>query len=191
MTGVDVRAARPEDAGAIARIHISTWQVAYAHVFPAEGLHRLSDGLDRRIGFWRGIIESPPLRSRTLVADVDDVTVGFASVGPTREDDLDPEHAGELYAIYVLPEAWRKGAGQALMAELLGSLRAEGLREAMLWVLEDNPRTRRFYELAGWRTDGVVRSETFLDTEVREVRYRIALAHRAESVDAQAVRSPG
>lgn len=188
---MEVRAARPEDAGAIARIHIRTWQVAYAHVFPAEGLDQLSDGLDRRIGFWRGIIESPPPRSRTLVADVDDVVVGFASVGPTREDDLDPENAGELYAIYVSPEAWGKGAGQALMAELLASLRDEGFREAMLWVLEDNPRTRRFYEQAGWRTDGVVRSETFLETQVREVRYRIALAHSAGSDDAQAVRSPG
>ena len=45
----------------------------------------------------------------------------------------------------------------------------------MLWVLDDNPRARRFYELAGWRLDGGVKEDTF-DTLVREVRYRIAVA---------------
>jgi len=61
------------------------------------------------------------------------------------------------------------------MRELLERLQHERFREAMLWVLEDNPRTRRFYERAGWRLDGAVREETILDTSVREVRYRIAL----------------
>jgi RimJ/RimL family protein N-acetyltransferase len=44
-----------------------------------------------------------------------------------------------------------------------------------LWVLEDNPRARRFYEAAGWSTDGRTKEDEFLDTRVREVRYRIAL----------------
>lgn len=171
---MEVRPARPDDAGAIARIHVSTWQAAYHHIFPAEGLDRLADDLDRRMEFWRGFIESQATRAHALVCVDDERIVGFANVGPTRDADLDPEHVGELYAIYVLPDAWGGGAGRALMAELLALLRGDGFREAMLWVLEDNPRTRRFYELAGWRADGVVKSDTFLDTSVREVRYRIS-----------------
>ena len=46
---------------------------------------------------------------------------------------------------------------------------------AALWVLEDNPRTRRFYELAGWSCDGGSKDEEWLGTSVREVRYRINL----------------
>jgi hypothetical protein len=42
-------------------------------------------------------------------------------------------------------------------------------------VLEDNPRTRRFYEEAGWRLDSEPREHTFLDTSVTVVRYRIGL----------------
>jgi L-amino acid N-acyltransferase YncA len=61
-----------------------------------------------------------------------------------------------------------------LMAATLTRLRASGFREAILWVLEDNPRTRRFYELAGWREDGGFQEEERLGTLVREVRYRIA-----------------
>jgi hypothetical protein len=42
-------------------------------------------------------------------------------------------------------------------------------------VLEDNPRTRRFYELAGWHADGAAKEEEWLGTTIREVRYRIDL----------------
>jgi hypothetical protein len=61
------------------------------------------------------------------------------------------------------------------MAETFARLRGEGFREAILWVLEDNPRTRRFYERAGWQADGGSQEEEWLGTTVREVRYRIGL----------------
>ncbi len=61
------------------------------------------------------------------------------------------------------------------MDESLRQLRGEGFGEAVLWVLEDNPRTRRFYELAGWHADGGVKDEEVLETSVREIRYRITL----------------
>jgi hypothetical protein len=61
------------------------------------------------------------------------------------------------------------------MSETLARLRGEGFPEAILWVLEDNPRTRRFYELAGWRADGGAKEEEWLGTSIREVRYRIDL----------------
>ena len=97
--------------------------------------------------------------------------VGFAHLGASREN----ANEGELYAIYVVPGAWGRGAGRALMEETLARLRTDGFQEAVLWVLEDNPRTRRFYELAGWRTDGGSKNEEWLGTRVDEVRYRISL----------------
>ena len=42
-------------------------------------------------------------------------------------------------------------------------------------VVEENPRARRFYEHAGWTADGGVKDEEWLETHVREVRYRITL----------------
>src|SRR5206468_10792889 len=32
-TAVEIRRARPEDAAAVAEVHVRTWQVAYEHVF--------------------------------------------------------------------------------------------------------------------------------------------------------------
>jgi ribosomal protein S18 acetylase RimI-like enzyme len=99
--------------------------------------------------------------------------VGFASIGTARPGD-DPS-LGELFTIYVLPAEWGHGVGRALMAAAVASLRAERFEEAILWVLEDNPRTRRFYELAGWCVDGGTKDEEWLGTCIREIRYRITL----------------
>jgi GNAT superfamily N-acetyltransferase len=166
---VSVRDARPEDAEAIAAVHVRTWQGAYAHLFPAEALAALA--VDARAGYWRRILADIPPRTHQLVAEDEAGVRGFASGGPAEED----EALGELYAIYVLPEAWGLGHGRSLMAGLLDRLRGEGFGEAILWVLEDNPRTRRFYEHGGWRVDGPPEEQTYLDTPVRVVRYRIGL----------------
>jgi GNAT superfamily N-acetyltransferase len=156
-------------------VGIRTWQDAYAHVFPPQALGELPATLAARTEFWRTQIESAVTRQHTFAAEVDGRVVGFAAVGPTRDGDLDPESVAELYAIYVLPRAARQGVGRSLMVRALTALSTDLFREAMLWVLEDNPRTRRFYELAGWRADGAVKDDVLLDTPVREVRYRIPL----------------
>ena len=82
---------------------------------------------------------------------------------------------GELYAIYVLPEAWGSGAGPLLMAAALSALRENGFAVAILWVLEDNPRAQRFYEREGWTRDGGRREEEFLGVTITEIGYRITL----------------
>jgi hypothetical protein len=61
------------------------------------------------------------------------------------------------------------------MAETVSRLAADGFENAILWVLEDNPRTRRFYELSGWTADGGIKDEEWFDIVRPAVRYRIAL----------------
>jgi ribosomal protein S18 acetylase RimI-like enzyme len=156
-----VRPARRDDAAAIADVHVRTWQTAYEHVFGAERLA----GIDRsrRETFWAGAIEQG---GDVFVAEENGRIAGFVYVGPAG--DLDG--VGELYAIYVLPDAWGSGAGSALMSAALEAL--SGYSSATLWVLEDNPRARRFYEREGWIADGGRREEEFLGVRVPEVRYR-------------------
>jgi GNAT superfamily N-acetyltransferase len=165
-----VRDARREDAAAIARVHTRSWQVAYTHAFPAEALAGIS--VERRTEWWAQQLSAPSRRVALLVAEIDGEVRGFASVGPADED----ERLGELYAIYVDPDHWGAGLGRTLIAEAEERLRSAGFTEAILWVLEDNPRTRRFYEAAGWTHDGGAKLDTHLGTEVSEVRYRKLLA---------------
>ena len=47
---------------------------------------------------------------------------------------------------------------------------------AVLWVLEDNPRARSFYEAAGWSPDGAVKSDERWGVRAPEVRYRKSFA---------------
>lgn len=149
----------------------SSWQVAYEHLFAADRLAELGSQRDRRERHWRRVIESPPWPSHTIIAEQQWRTLGFASSGRSLED----EALGELHAIYVLPESWGVGVGRALMTETLARLRSSGFEQAILWVFEDNPRARAFYELAGWHADGGVKDEEWLRTLAREIRYRIDL----------------
>jgi GNAT superfamily N-acetyltransferase len=162
-----IRPGTPADAEAVARVHVRTWQAAYAHVFPATRLAELS--VERRAKQWR---EWPP-----LVAVVDGVVVGFVSVGVSRDDDA----VGELFAIYVDPERWGTGVGRELIAAGGKRLCELGHADAILWVLEDNPRARRFYERAGWHHDGATRSIEIFGLQVLEVRYRKELQIRTVS----------
>lgn len=170
---VTVRDARPEDAAAIADVHIRTWQAAYRGQVADELLDGLEAQRAARAERWRGWISEPRATPhRVLVAEAGEAVVGFASLGAAR--DLPPT-TGEVYAIYVAPEAWGTGAGRELFARAAELLRSFGFTEAVLWVLRSNARARRFYEIAGWRTDGAERQEVMSGTTLEEVRYRISL----------------
>src|SRR5262245_54426935 len=95
---VDVRFAEPADCRGIAEVQVRTWQAAYQHALPPEVLDDLS--VDEEEARWRQRIEGEA--AVVWVAEMQGDVVGFASVGPSRTE----EGAGELYAIYVLPEAW-------------------------------------------------------------------------------------
>jgi GNAT superfamily N-acetyltransferase len=164
---VEVRRASVSDAAAVARVHVRTWQAAYEHVFGEERLAGID--LGRRTETWTRLLGVG--EEAVFVAEEDGRVIGFVSLGPAR----DLEGVGELYAIYALPEAWGTGAGPALMRAGLEWLRDAGYSEAVLWVLDDNPRARRFYEREGWRVDGATREDEFLGVSVAEVRYRISL----------------
>jgi GNAT superfamily N-acetyltransferase len=151
----------PEDAAGVARVQVRSWQAAYAHVFTSEDLASLSVG--QRAEAWR--------KWPSLVAEVDGGIVGFVSVGACR----DPGEDGELYALYVDPAHGGRGVGQALIRAGEDRLRELGHEEASLWMLEDNPRARLFYEAAGWRPDGTTRPIAVFGATVAEVRYRRTL----------------
>jgi len=82
---------------------------------------------------------------------------------------------GEVYALYVTPAWWSTGTGRSLMGAALAALEAEGYQRAVLWVLAANNRARRFYERAGFTTDGESNILAGLGG-VLEVRYARPLA---------------
>ncbi len=160
---MNVRLASADDSRAIETIRIHAWRVAYRHAFPPDELDALPIDPER----WRPRLRVPPPGWATYVAEDAGRVVGFVSVGPSRDE----VGLGELYAIYVDPERWSNGAGRALIAIAEERL-ASDYDSALLWVLEDNPRARHFYERAGWTADGARKAEERFGVRAPEVRYR-------------------
>lgn len=163
-----VRLATVDDAEAVAAVNVRTWQAAYANVLPDSFLSSLD--ISARARRWRANLATQP-PAGTFVA-VDGGVVGFASVGPDRADAAQ----GEVYAIYVDPLYWSTGAGLALMRRAVRHLSEAGFGEIGLWVLEQNPRARRFYDRYGFVLDGTTKLDTIGGdrpdaTVVVELRY--------------------
>jgi GNAT superfamily N-acetyltransferase len=161
-----VRLAVADDADRIGLVHVRSWQAAYAGIIGADVLDDLST--ERRSGYWR---EAIGRGERVWVVEREGTVVGFAAVGPARDDDL-PAGAGEVPAIYLEPESWSMGLGRALFAAAVDDLRAGGFEPLVLWVLTDNDRGRRFYEAAGWTPDGTERPIEIGGRSLGEIRYR-------------------
>ncbi|MDY7101045.1 MAG: GNAT family N-acetyltransferase [Actinomycetota bacterium] len=173
-----VRRARPDDGPAIGRVHVAAWRAAYREVMPAvflDGLEPTERGERWRATLTAASVDPADHPATFVVPGADGDVEGFALVGAARDADVGIG-VGELWAINVEPAAWGSGAGPALLARAREALIGRGYVESVLWVVERNPRARRFYEREGWSADGAVRTEEIGGTAVREVRYRCGLA---------------
>jgi GNAT superfamily N-acetyltransferase len=65
------------------------------------------------------------------------------AAGPCRDDDRPRPHQGEIYACYVRPGWWRRGAGRLLFAHATSVLAQAGQDDVTLWLLEANRAARR------------------------------------------------
>lgn len=155
-----IRTASIEDALGIAEVQVASWHAAYRGLMPDARLDAFT--LELRHGAWTRILADPDDRARTTVLVRDARVIGFASVGPSRDD----EGWGEVWALYAHPAQWGTGAGRALLEEGLTYLEEHGFARTMLWVLEGNARAIRFYEQAGFALDG----RTKLDSDLPHLR---------------------
>jgi GNAT superfamily N-acetyltransferase len=163
---LDIRLARPEDATAVAQIHVCAWQAGYRSLLPDEYLDGLRAG-DRVARY--DFVTRDSRRPSTLVAVNNGAICGFATVAPAAQSDA-PGY-GELAALYVLPERWRTGIGAILVRAARERLLLLGYRQAVLWVMVGNTRAARFYEHDGWRSDGLQRAAAAWGATVEEIRY--------------------
>ena len=190
MSLIEVRDAIASDALAIADAHTSAWQVAYRGVVP-DGVLDDPAMREARIDGWsRRLNEGPPVGAgdpdnRVFAGLVDRRVVGFGHAGLEAHPpaDLVSGRRGEVYGFYVHPDAWGSGVAARLMAACVDELRSRQLRSAVLWVLRDNPRARRFSEKAGWTATGETAPFTGplmpglppLPEPLDEVQYRVEL----------------
>jgi len=147
LPGLLIRKPVSKDASAIASLHIRSWQSAYRGLLSATYLNALDASVARRVAFLTQAIETnePSIR----VAELNGATVGWASFGPSRDEDAAASTA-ELMAIYLDPQVWGQGIGPAMWADIRQTMRDEGYQQVSAWVLDGNERARRFYLKQGF-----------------------------------------
>jgi GNAT superfamily N-acetyltransferase len=165
---IQLRRATPEDAAALAAVEVRSWRAAYRGLMPDTFLDGLSE-VEKAESWRQNLLKHGPSgRKRVWVALSDADITGFVRVGPLTDEG----EVGLIYVLYVLPEQWRRCVGATLMQAGMQELRDLGMCEAILWVLRDNLRARRFYEQFGWTPDGRTVSEDYGGTLLEALCYR-------------------
>jgi L-amino acid N-acyltransferase YncA len=140
-----IRKATVDDAAAIARVHVDSWRTTYKGIVQNDFLEGMSyTNSENR---WRNRLDKNPAQYAMFVAeDESGHVIGFADGGPERVGDN--VYDGELYAIYLLQDCQRKGAGKLLFRQVVAHLVVNNFHGMLIWVLSDNPH-RHFYEALG------------------------------------------
>ena len=144
-TDVALVLAGPEDARAIAALHVASWRTAYKGLVPDQFL--AGPVVEDRNAAWEARM-SVPDETRLVLKAVsgDDTIVGFTCV----LRDAEPAWGPLLDNLHVAPEL----KGRRIGARLLHASRAWSSEVAPgqpmhLWVIEGNTQARHFYDREG------------------------------------------
>jgi ribosomal protein S18 acetylase RimI-like enzyme len=171
MSNYQVRAAEAGDATPITEVHAASSHAAYAEV--VQGAAK-APPMEQRRAFWRDAIEygEPLLHVATEGGRV----IGFVGYDRSRDPKSKPT-TGEIWALYVDPAHWGRGAGLALWDAAREGLVEEGCTEVTMWVPLCNDRALRFAELAGFKRElNTAKTALISGVKLEEIRLRRALA---------------
>ena len=135
---VAIRPATPDDAVAIAELHVETHRATYEPLI--DGPYE-APSFAARLVEWQAALAGAGL---TLVALDAGRIVGFVHA---EGDRIEPLH--------VAPAHHRRGIGRALLLRLLAGLRARSVPSAIFNVYERNAQAIAFYEALGARRIGM------------------------------------
>jgi len=157
--------ASPQNAFAIAMVHISAWRGAYRDLMGDEILNALDTGV--RAKAWGEILSNETWPCYMVLNN--NKTVGFIHISACRDPDKAMGRTGEVTASYIHPDHWRNGYGSLLLKRGLLALHDRGFSTVTLWVLDGNVPARKFYERHAFVPDG--KKKVHPTSKLEEVRY--------------------
>ncbi|KAB1192744.1 GNAT family N-acetyltransferase [Haloferax sp. MBLA0076] len=157
-----VRVATEEDIDAIRHVAKASWETDYPEVLTRETIEEGFNDWYAREQIADALF---PARSLVLVAERDDVVVGFAHA--TWSSD---ESEGYILRLYVHPDYRRQNVGHELLNHTRSELASEGVERINAMVLAENDPGNTFYQQFGF--EYVDESQTTIGgTSYRENRY--------------------
>jgi len=160
-----IRKATLDDAYNLSYVHAMSWKEAYKGIVPDEytDARTVEAGIEK---MQKMIISKP---DANYIAELDSKAIGRLAIHECY--DKDSPNFGEIGALYILPEYWRKGYGKQIAAFALAELKTRGYSSVSLWTLEASTRARRFYESVEFVLDGTQKTLD-LGKPLTAVRYK-------------------
>ena len=116
------------------------------------------DAFGTRLAEWQGPRDTAARWTQRL-ADVPFNAVAYLAASPVgiaSGTTADANDGIELISMWVAPAARGKGAGEALIAAVVGWARAQGAAHVWLSVREENERAAALYERCGFADEGSI-----------------------------------
>ncbi len=142
LDDMNIVAAGPGDAAALAEVHVTAWRETYRGLLPAAYLAQMNTGLYARR--WRRQLMAARPPEIVLAAERREGLVGYCAGQVATA-----EASAEVSTLYVLQAAQKLGLGRKLLAASARVLKARGAASLTLWVLNGNVPARGFYEHLG------------------------------------------
>jgi ribosomal protein S18 acetylase RimI-like enzyme len=147
ISSIVIRAARADDAEAIARVRVDSWRETYRGMIPQAYLDAMK--LEESRALWEKVLTAGSTAISVFVAERGAEIVGFGSGNMLAE----PKHGfdAELSAVHVRRELQRPGIGRRLVAEtgIALSQRDRGASGLIVRVIAGNKGARAFFERIG------------------------------------------
>ncbi len=170
-----LRLATPEDARAIAELHLASWRSAYAPFLRAGVLEALE--LEPHVVEWRRRVGVPEVRIE--LEEEAGTLIAFCAHGPSGDEDAKARpvpRTWEIKNLHVRPALRRTGSGGRLFDLSVVHARRVEASSLTLWVVEKNVTARAFYGKMGMAPDGARAVHTLgADGTMPVVRYRLSL----------------
>ncbi|WP_131783290.1 GNAT family N-acetyltransferase [Legionella gresilensis] len=163
-----IRFATLDDAKAIAKVHILSWQASYKAFIPKSILQALS--VKERTQQWQDLMKQDV---KILIVEVEQNIAGFVSMCMLRDIYPSPLN-GEISALYLHPTYWRLGLGTKLCQAAFSELAKMHYQYAYVWVLSDNHQACHFYEALGFENTTITKLEEFYENGalLKEILYK-------------------
>lgn len=143
-----IRRAEAADAQALVAVGVQTFNETFAHLYSAADLAAY---LAEAYAPARIAADLADPAKAMWIVEQDGRTVGYALAGPCGLPHAEVTGAcGELKRIYFTKDAQGGGLGQALFAEVMRWLQADGPRDVWIGVWSENHRALRFYGHQGF-----------------------------------------
>ncbi len=143
-----IRQAKVDDWKGISRVHVDCMHSAYQEILPSDIINKFTYK-DREKRWQKDLPNSIRGGTMNFVAvDQQGEIVGFALGGTMRDPRLRIKYTGEIYGLYVHPEAQGQGYGTKLFESVAQHLASLHHSSIALWTFKDH-QSCSFYKYLG------------------------------------------